>query len=90
MGIYPCTLFLQVEEFVFHISQDGLYGMQLDTINSLILSLLPPVDFQFQCSKERGLVDVAEDIRVYTLRLLIQCLRRCCGLHIPYVCLCCY
>ena len=75
-----------MEDFVEHIGPDGLYGIQLDTINSLILSLLPSMDFEFQCFKEPGLIDVAEDIIVYMLRLLIQCLRRCCGLYIPYVC----
>ena len=77
---------LQVEDFVEHIGTDGLYGIQLDTVNSLILSLLPPMDFEFQCFKERALIDVAEDIRVHMLRLLIQCLRRCCGFYIHYVC----
>ena len=74
-----------MEDFVELIGPDGLYGIQLDTVNSLILSLLPSMDFEFQCFKELGLIDVVEDIRVYMLRLLIQCLRRCCGLYIPYV-----
>ena len=67
------------------ISPDGLYGFQLDTVHSLVLSLLPPVDFVCTCTRERGLFDAEEDIRVHMLRLLVQCMRRCCGLHIPYV-----
>lgn len=75
-----------MEEFVESVGADGLYGIKWDTVNSLILSLLPPMDFEFQCLKERGLIDVCDDIKVHILRLLIQCLRRCCGLYIPYVC----
>lgn len=65
---------------------DGLYGFQLDTVNSLILSLLPPVDFKFNSNREQSMVDPTEEIMLYVLRLLIQCLRSCSGLHIPFVC----
>ena len=76
-----------MKEFVKSVGADGLYGIKLDpTVNSLILSLLPPVNFEFKCFKEGGLIDVGDDIKVHILRLLIQYLRHCCGLYIPYVC----
>ena len=79
----------QVEEFVMRVEgQSSLYGMQLDTVNSLILSLLPPVGFTFECKREPGLFDTTEDIKIHILRLLVQCLRQCCGMHIPYVSIC--
>ena len=65
--------------------QSSLYGMQLDTVNSLILSILPPVGFKFECQNDSGLFDTTEDIKIHILRLLVQCLRECCGMHIPYV-----
>ena len=74
-----------MEDFVEHIGPDGLYGFKLDTVHSLILSLLPPVDFEFNYNKEHDFVDAAEDIKVYMLRLLVKCVRTCCGLYIPYV-----
>ena len=77
---------VQVEDFVEHIGTQGLYGFKLDTVDSLILSLLPPVDFEFHCTREQSLVDPTEDVKLFMLRLLVQCLRRCSGLHIPYVC----
>ena len=67
------------------VGPDGLYGYQLDTVNSLILSLLPPVDFGFHCQKEPIFMDTSEDIKLCTLRLLVQYVRRCSGLHIPFV-----
>ena len=69
-----------------HVGPDGLYGFKLDTVDSLILSLLPPVDFEFNCTREDSLVDPDEDVKVFMLRLLVQGLRRCSGFHIPYVC----
>ena len=75
-----------MEAFVDLIGPDGLYGIQLDTVDSLILSLLPPMDFEFQCFKESGPINFAEDVKVYMFRLLIQCLRCCCGFYISYVC----
>lgn len=75
----------QVEDFVKHVGLDGLYGFKLDTVNSLILSLLPPVDFEFHCEREQSLTDPTEDIRLYMLRLLVHYVRRCSGLHIPFV-----
>ena len=66
-------------------SHSSLYGMQLDTVNSLILSLLPPMGFRFECKKDSGLFDTTEDIRIHILRLLVQYLRQCCGMHIPHV-----
>ena len=79
---------LQVKGFVKSVGEEGLYGIKLEpTVNSLILSILPPMNFEFKCFKQcGGLSDVDGDIRVHILRLLIQCLRRCCGLYIPYVC----
>ena len=76
---------LQVEDFVKQVGPDGLYGYQLDTVNSLILSLLPPVDFKFHCDKEQSFVDTSEDIKLFILRLLVQYIRRCSGFHIPFV-----
>ena len=74
-----------MEEFVESVGLDGFYGSQSDTVNSLILSLLPPMDFEFPCFKQCGLVDDGDNIKVHILQLLIQCLRCCCGLYIPYV-----
>ena len=70
------------------VGPEGLYGFQLDTVNSLILSLLPPVDFKFHSHREHSLIDPTEDIKLFMLRLLVQCVRRCSGLHIPYVRMC--
>ena len=76
---------LSPEELAKLIGSGRFYGYKSDTVNSLILSLLPPVDFEFDCVRERGLIDAAEDVGLFTLRLMVQCLRKCCGFHIPYV-----
>ena len=83
--MYVCVFDLQVEEFVESVGLDGFYGSKLDTVNSLILSLLPPMDFKSQCFKHCGPINGGDNIGVHILQLLIQCLRCCCGLYIPYV-----
>ena len=80
---------LQASEFIEHVDgRSSLYGLHEDTLDSLVLSLLPPVGFQeFLETDKRGEDKIPEGERpdVFLLRRLLRALRRRAGFRIPHV-----
>ncbi len=76
----------QVQEFIELVSSsESVYGFCSDTLNSLVLSLLPTVDHIYNEIAEPSLVDNFQDIRFYILREIVQALREFTGLFVPKV-----
>lgn len=63
----------------------SLYGLQPDTLESLVLTLLPPLGHKYETLGEPSLDDSSVDIKVYLIQELLQSLRHCAGFHIPPV-----
>ena len=79
----------QVKDFVQCVSgSSSLYGLQPDTLESLVLTLLPPLGHKYDTLGDPSIVDSSLDVRVYVLQELLQSLRHCAGFHIPPVSLC--
>ena len=79
-------IFTQVEEFIQCISgSSSLYGLQQETLDSLVLTLLPAIDCTHCISDGHNLTDDLMDIKVYILQELIQALKTNCGFHINHV-----
>lgn len=66
----------------------SLYGLQTDTLESLVLTLLPPLEHKYKTLGEPSVVDATLDIKVYIIQELLQSLRHCAGFHIPPVSKC--
>ena len=76
----------QVKDFIQCVSgSSSLYGLQEDTLESLILTLLPPLQHEYEGLGEPSLVDSSLDVKVYLIQELVQSLRHCAGFHIPPV-----
>ena len=84
--IYYSLPMTQVQEFIDLVSgSDSLYGLCPDTLNSLVISLLPAVDHTYPEIGELSLVDNSRNIRFYILQEIVQALRECTGLFVPKV-----
>lgn len=80
---FPCN---QVQDFISLMSgPDSLYGLCPDTLNSLVLTLLPSVDHVYAEMGDLSLVDDSKEITFYTLYEIVQTLRECSGFFIPKV-----
>jgi hypothetical protein len=77
----------QAKDFIQCISgSSSLYGLQSDTtLESLVLTLLPPLGHKYKTLGEPSIVDSAIDVKVYLVQELLQSLRSCAGFHIPPV-----
>ena len=77
---------MQVEDFVNKISGPGnLYGLQSETLASLVLSLLPPLTHSYRLIETPSEIDVSLDLKMVLMQELLQNLRQCAGFHIPPV-----
>lgn len=78
---------MQVQQFLNHISGvNCLYGLQKkETLDSLVLSVLPPNDHTFQSFDNPSIVDSDEDVKVFCMKELLQALRHSAGFQIPIV-----
>lgn len=79
-------LCVQVDEFISHVhGSNSFYGLEPETLDSLILELLPPSDRKYQkleaCRDERG----CDDVSVYLIQEILHALRTNAGFHIPKV-----
>ena len=63
----------------------SLYGLCPDTLNSLIISLLPSVDHSYQEMGELSVVDDSCDVRLRMMQQIVQALRKYTGFFIPKV-----
>ena len=80
----------QVQDFISLVSgSDSLYGFCPDTLNSLVLTLLPSVDHVYEELGELSLVDDSKDVKFYILQEIVLALRECSGFFISKVKLAC-
>ena len=83
------TLFwLQVHDFASKVLQGktSLYGFTNETLDSLMLTLLPPIGHEYQrVPLEQNPPDEDLDIKVFLLKSLVDALRENAGFHIPKV-----
>lgn len=64
----------------------SLYGFTKETLDSLMLTLLPPIDHEYQqLPLEQSTVDEDVDSQVFLLKSLLDALRKNAGFHIPKV-----
>ena len=85
---FPCSLqfHAQAKDFIKCVSgSSSLYGLKSDTLESLVLTLLPPLGHKYITLGEPSVVDSTVDVRVYLVQELLQSLRHCAGFHIPPV-----
>lgn len=71
---------------------ESLYGMHDDTLDSLMLSLLPPVGFQEFLETDKPQKDdeipqniKGRDVEVFLVRRLLRALRKQAGFRLPHV-----
>lgn len=80
--LYP----YQVKEFIDCISgHSSLYGLQQETLDSLVLMLLPPLTHKYESLGEPSVMDSSLDLKVLLMQELLQNLRHCAGFYIPPV-----
>ena len=71
---------------------ESLYGIHDDTLDSLMLSLLPPVGFQefLETDKPQKEEELPQDLKgrdleVFLVRRLLRALRKRAGFRLPHV-----
>ena len=84
------SFFLKASDFIKHIGgAESLYGIHDDTLDSLLLSLLPPVGFQefLETDKPQKEEQVPTDVKpeVFLVRRLLRALRKRAGFRLPHV-----
>ena len=72
-------------EFIDCISADSLYGFKPETLDSLLLSILPFNHTYQQPLRERSVVDDGLSVQVYLMKEMLQALRHSTGFNIPAV-----
>ena len=63
----------------------SLYGLKEETLDSLILTLLPPLNHTFEPVEEQGFIDETLELPVLFTKELIHSLRFCAGFNLPVV-----
>ena len=79
---------LQVHDFANKVLQGktSLYGFTDETLDSLMLTLLPAIDHEYQrVPLEQNAADEDMDIKVFLLKSLVDAVRENAGFHIPKV-----
>ncbi len=79
---------MQAAEFVSCVKPSSLYGYTNETLESLLLTMLP-VNYKYQPLQDlRGNLsdDVDQsDARTFLLKVLLEMLQQNCGFHLPLV-----
>lgn len=79
---------MQVEEFICNVYESkSLYGLQPETLDSLILNMLPSSHFKFIKLTEENIIQMNEqdEIPVFLLRLILSSLKINAGFNITMV-----
>lgn len=85
MDYVPLT-FVQVNEFISGVfGFQSLYGLKEETLDSLILDLLPPLGHTYRELGEDSIVDNSQEVPVYLTQEVFNGLRNNAGYHIPRV-----
>ena len=80
-----CTFSTQAAEFVEIIGgKSSIYGYHPDTIHSLILTLLPPIGFNYE-ERFKAVERETQNIKSYFLENLLNALSENAGFNIPVV-----
>ena len=66
---------------------NDFYGLQPDTLDSLILEFLPPLGHTYISLKEED-VDNSQEVTTYLFLKILNVLRNNAGFHIPKVVIC--
>jgi hypothetical protein len=92
MGAYPehyCMDFMsvQVNEFLDTIGRESsIYGLQKDTLSSLLLTLLPHVEFEYKKYLQQPTIKTSVfDVKIRIVEILLQALRENAGFQLPTV-----
>ena len=85
--ICPLTFLpFQVNEFLCGVyGCKSLYGLQPETLDSLILDFLPPLGHAYKELGEASVVDDSQEVPVYLVQEILNALRVNAGFHIPKV-----
>ena len=82
--IYVHQLCLQVKQFIDLVDGDkSLYGLRKETLNSLLLSFLPPYGHTYMDTPPGDLI--GDDIKLCLLQELLKTLRNSAGFAVPLV-----
>ena len=74
-----------MNEFITLVSgSHSLYGLKPETLDSLILDILPCFSHNYQCLDELGSEDIP-DVPEYLTRIILGALRTNAGFHVPKV-----
>lgn len=77
---------MQVEEFICGVyGWKSLYGLQPETLDSLILDFLPPLSHTYQELGDDSMVDDTQEVSIYLVQEILNALRNNAGFHIPKV-----
>lgn len=78
---------VQVNEFLDTISRESsAYGLQKDTLSSLLLTLLPHVEFEYKKYLQQPTIKTSVfDIKIRIVEVLLQALRENAGFQLPTV-----
>ena len=64
----------------------SIYGLQPDTVSSLLITLLPPLENEYKSHYQLpGIETPSTDVRVRILEMLLQVLKENAGFQIPAV-----
>ena len=75
---------MQVKQFIDLVDGDkSLYGLKKETLNSLLLSLLPPYGHTYKDTPPGDLI--GDDIKLCLLQELLRTLRNSAGFAVPLV-----
>lgn len=78
--------FSQVKEFISLVDgSKSLYGLQSETLDSLILDMLPSLGHTYVKLSDNSVGDDAQDVKVYLVLEILNSLRNNAGFHIPEV-----
>lgn len=77
---------MQVNDFICQVlGYQSLYGLQPETLDSLILDLFPPLNHTYQELGEDSVVDTEQEVPIYLLKEIFNALRNNVGFNIPRV-----
>lgn len=75
-----------MEEFINLVSGgSSLYGLKDETLDSLVLTLLPPLGHKYDTLGEPSTIDTTLSVKVFLVQELLQALRHSSGFNIPPV-----
>ena len=77
---------MQGAEFISCVKQPNLYGCTEETLDSLLLMLLPTDHKYTPLHDQQNVCDESEHICIFFLKVLLKMLRENAGFHIPKVC----